>query len=136
MNKWAEMDAAGTMLIEMCEEESVAALLTKGGPAQKGLVGKGATRASETVAAAYARLPAGAREEANKSVLTALLKEASEQAEFLVGRQVRAREMLTQASDGAWRERMHVLLEVLRRMILTQTQVCIWIFLLCLSQSF
>lgn len=121
VNKWAECDTVGTMLVELCEDESVSALLNKSNPAQKGLVGHAPTRATETVSAAYCRLPVAAREEVNKSVVAALLKEASDQAEFFVERQVKAREMLVQASDPAWRERMHVILEVLRRLILVQT---------------
>jgi hypothetical protein len=121
VNKWAECDAVGGMLVEMCEEAAVVLAASRGAGLPKGLVGRGVMRSTETVDQAYARLPVGTREEPSKAVVTLLLQEACEQAEHLVGVQVRARDMLAQASDAAWRERMQILLEVLRRLISAQT---------------
>ena len=54
------------------------------------------------------------KEDLQKGVIQAMLKECSDQSECLVEMQVKARDVLASASDAQWRERMQLLLEVLR----------------------
>ncbi len=121
INKWAEVDVVGGMAIEMVEDDAVTAATNRNNAPIKGLAGHAVMRSAETVDQAYARLPSAVREETDKSILLQLYKESCNQADFLVSIQAKAREMQTQASDAGWRERMQVLLEILRRLIAMQT---------------
>ena len=85
--------------------------------ANKGFVGHALVKATETVDGSFSRSLSGREDPPRRKVVEAMLKESSNQTEYLVGIQAKCREVSGQASDPAWRERIQILLELLRKMV-------------------